>query len=58
MQNLHNNYTEKNLEIYTVDQYADSKTSNCILSLSENNDTPDNVRTTTLRRIHVTTVAM
>ena len=47
MQNL-NNYTEKickqwGLEMYIVDQYADSKTSNCMLSLSENNDTPGNV---------------
>jgi len=47
MQNLHN-YTEKickqwGLEMYIVDQYADSKTSNCMLSLSENNDTPRNV---------------
>jgi len=32
------------MEIYTVDQDADSKTSNCTLSFSENNDTPGNIR--------------
>jgi hypothetical protein len=46
-----------NSEIYIVDQDVDCKSSNCMLSLSQNNDTPVNVRIT-LRRVHATTIAI